>query len=129
MLGRALVGAALFALPQALVARAWQLFLLRIGYGAFVGGIVPSVQAMIGIRAPAERRAGIMGVTSTALMMGNLTGPLVGGAVAGSFGLRSVFVLATVVLVALLAAFYPRMAEPARPETTRPEPRARAVTV
>lgn len=129
VLGRALAGAALFALPQGLVARAWQLFALRIGYGAFIGGIVPSVQAMIGIRAPAERRAGIMGVTSTALMMGNLTGPLIGGAVAGSFGLRSVFVLATAVFVALLALLYPRMAEPARSESVRPEREPEAVTV
>jgi MFS family permease len=112
-LGRALVGSALFALPQGLVVRTWQLFVLRIGYGAFIGGIVPAVQAMIGIRAPAERRAGIMGVTSTALMMGNLMGPLVGGAVAGSFGLRAVFVLATAVLLLLLVALYPRVAEPA----------------
>jgi len=119
VLGRALTGAALFALPQALVARAWQLFILRIGYGAFIGGIVPPVQAMIGIRAPAERRAGIMGVTSTALMLGNLTGPLIGGVVAGSLGLRSVFLLATAVFVGLLASLYPRLQEPARAEAVR----------
>jgi len=124
VLGRALLGAAVFALPQGLVARAWQLFLLRIGYGAFIGGIVPAVQAMIVIRAPGDRRAGIMGVTSTALMLGNLCGPLVGGAVAGSFGLRSVFVLATGVFVVLLAGVYPRVTEPARTDTVRPEAKA-----
>jgi MFS transporter, DHA1 family, multidrug resistance protein len=112
---RALVGAALFALPQGLVARTWQLFLLRIGYGSFIGGIVPPVQAMIGVSAPPERRAGIMGVTSTALMLGNLAGPLIGGAVAGSFGPRAVFFLATVVFVVLLAGLYPRLEEPPRP--------------
>jgi MFS transporter, DHA1 family, multidrug resistance protein len=121
VLGRALTGAALFALPQGLVARAWQLFVLRIGYGAFIGGIVPAVQAMIGVRAPAERRAGIMGVTSTALMLGNLTGPLIGGAVAGSFGLRSVFFVATAVFVLLLAGLYPKMREPARSGEVLPE--------
>jgi len=114
-LGKALMGAALFAFPQGLVARTWQLFLLRIGYGSFIGGIVPAVQAMIGIRAPAERRAGIMGVTSTALMLGNLMGPLIGGAVAGSLGLKSVFFLATGVFLALWAGLYPLMAEPGRP--------------
>ena len=124
MLGRALLGAAVFALPQGLVARAWQLFLLRIGYGTFIGGIVPAVQAMIVIRAPGDRRAGIMGVTSTALMLGNLCGPLVGGAVAGSFGLRSVFVLATGVFVVLLVGVYPRVAEPARTDAVRPEAKA-----
>ncbi len=124
VLGRALLGAAVFALPQGLVARAWQLFLLRIGYGTFIGGIVPAVQAMIVIRAPGDRRAGIMGVTSTALMLGNLCGPLVGGAVAGSFGLRSVFVLATGVFVVLLVGVYPRVAEPARTDAVRPEAKA-----
>jgi len=114
-LARALAGAALFALPQGLVARTWQLFLLRIGYGSFIGGIVPPVQAMIGISAPPERRAGIMGVTSTALMLGNLAGPLIGGTVAGSFGPRSVFFLATGVFVVLLAGLYPRLEEPPRP--------------
>ena len=112
---RALAGAALFALPQGLVARTWQLFLLRIGYGSFIGGIVPPVQAMIGISAPPERRAGIMGVTSTALMLGNLAGPLIGGAVAGSFGPRAVFFLATAVFVVLLAGLYPRLEEPPHP--------------
>jgi DHA1 family multidrug resistance protein-like MFS transporter len=111
-LGRALLGTSLFAAPQGIVAAPWQLFFTRIPYGAFIGGIVPSAQAMIGIRAPDERRAGIMGVTSTALMLGNLTGPLVGGAVAGQFGLRSVFFLSTAVLVLLLVAVYPRVREP-----------------
>ena len=95
-----------FALPQGLVARAWQLFRPdRIRH--LIGGIVPAVQAMIVIRAPGDRRAGIMGVTSTALMLGNLCGPLVGGAVAGSFD-WSVFVLATGVFVVLLVGVYPR---------------------
>jgi DHA1 family multidrug resistance protein-like MFS transporter len=111
-LGRALLGTGLFAAPQGLAATPWQLFLLRIPYGAFLGGVVPSAQAMIGLRAPEERRAGIMGVTSTALMLGNLTGPLVGGALAGHFGLRSVFFLSAGVLVLLLLAVHPRIREP-----------------
>jgi MFS family permease len=53
-------------------------------------------------------------------MLGNLCGPLVGGAVAGSFGLRSVFVLSTAVFVALLAVLYPRLAEPARTDPEIP---------
>lgn len=122
-LGRALLGAGLFAAPQGAVATPWQLFWLRIPYGAFLGGIVPSVHAMIGLRAPDERRAGIMGVTSTALMLGNLTGPLVGGAVAGRFGLRSVFFLSAAVLVILLLGVYPRVREPERMAPGIPGPR------
>jgi len=113
-LGRALVGSGVFALPQGLVTAPWQLFVSRIFYGTFIGGIVPAAQAMIGLRAPADRRAGIMGVTSTALMLGNLMGPLIGGAVAGHFGLRSVFFLSTGVFLAILAGLYPRVLEPSR---------------
>ena len=113
-LGRALLGSGIFALPQALVAAPWQLFVTRIFYGIFIGGIVPAVQAMIGLRAPAERRAGIMGVTSTALMMGNLVGPLVGGAVAGLFGFRMMFFLSAAVFLAILVGLYPRVVEPSR---------------
>lgn len=111
-LGQALLGSTVFALPQGLAFAPWQLFLWRIPFGVFVGGIVPAVQAMIGIRAPDDRRAGIMGVTSTALMLGNLLGPLVGGAVAGRLGLRSVFFLSTVALLFILAALYPGVREP-----------------
>jgi DHA1 family multidrug resistance protein-like MFS transporter len=103
-----------FALPQGLVTATWQLFLLRIPYGVFVGGVVPSVHAMVGLRAPADRRAGIMGVTSTALMFGNLLGPLSGGAVAAAFGLRSVFFLSTVALAVVLGFLFPRIREPER---------------
>jgi len=120
-LGRAVLGSGVFALPQGLVTAPWQLFVSRIFYGAFIGGIVPSVQAMIGLRAPADRRAGIMGVTSTALMFGNLMGPLVGGAVAGRFGHRMVFFMATAVFLTILVALYPGVVEPSRSvEEARP---------
>jgi len=120
-LGRAVLGSGVFALPQGLVTAPWQLFVSRIFYGAFIGGIVPSVQAMIGLRAPADRRAGIMGVTSTALMFGNLMGPLVGGAVAGRFGHRMVFFMTTAVFLTILVALYPGVVEPSRSvEEARP---------
>jgi len=108
----ALLGAGAFALPQGLVFAPWQLFLLRIPYGLFIGGVVPSVHAMISLRAPADRRAGTLGVTSTALMLGNLVGPLLGGAVAGAFGLRSVFFLSGAVFLLILFRFLPRLEEP-----------------
>jgi MFS family permease len=121
-LGRALLGSGLFALPQGLSFAPWQLFFWRIPYGVFIGGIVPSVQAMIGLRAPDDRRAGIMGVTSTALMLGNLMGPLVGGAVAGRLGLRSVFFLSTAALLIILVILFPGVREPEPLPAATPEP-------
>ncbi len=112
----ALLGSALFALPQGLVTAPWQLFLARIPYGLFIGGIVPSVHAMISLRAPDERRAGVLGVTSTALMLGNLMGPLLGGVIAGALGLRSIFFTSTAVFVVILLMLVPRIQEPERHE-------------
>ncbi|HHY95164.1 MAG TPA: multidrug efflux MFS transporter, partial [Firmicutes bacterium] len=47
-LGLALGGAALLVLPQALVGKVWQLGLLRFLLGVFVGGILPTANALIG---------------------------------------------------------------------------------
>jgi DHA1 family multidrug resistance protein-like MFS transporter len=113
----ALLGSGIFALPQGLVTAPWQLFLARIPYGIFIGGVVPSVHAMISLRAPDDRRAGILGITSTALMLGNLMGPLLGGVIAGAFGLRSIFFVSTAVFLAIVVFLLPRIQEPERHET------------
>lgn len=113
-LRRALLGAGIFALPQGLAFAPWHLFLLRIPYGLMIGGIVPSVHAMIGLRAPENRRAGTLGVTSTALMLGNMLGPLAGGALAGVFGFRTVFFVSSAVFFVILFGLWPRLEEPAR---------------
>ena len=120
-LKRALIGAGLFAIPQGLVSAPWQLLLVRIPYGLMIGGIVPSVHAMIGLRAPDDRRAGTLGVTSTALMLGNMAGPLLGGTVAGVFGLRAVFIVSGVVLFAIYLALWPRIEEPDRRAEGEPQ--------
>lgn len=112
----ALVGSSLFAFPQGLAAAPWQLFLARIPYGVFIGGVIPSVHAMISLRAPDERRAGILGITSTALMLGNLMGPLLGGTLAGAFGLRTIFFVSAAVFLVILTLLLPIIQEPERQE-------------
>jgi MFS family permease len=129
-LKRALLGAALFAVPQGLVTTPWHLLVLRIPYGLMIGGIVPSVHAMIGLRAPDDRRAGTLGVTSTALMLGNMAGPLLGGTVAGVFGLRAVFIVSGLVLFAIYWTLWPRIEEPdRRPDAERTAAAAPTVPV
>ena len=110
----ALLGSSLFALPQGLMTAPWQLFLARIPYGIFIAGVVPSVHAMISLRAPDDRRAGILGITSTALMLGNLMGPLLGGVIAAAFGHRSIFFVSAAVFFGILVFLMPRIREPER---------------
>lgn len=86
-----LAGAAFFTLPQAIVANVWAFIGLRFGVGIFLGGILPSANAIIGRIARPEERGQIYGITSTAQFLGRFVGPLLGGIVAAHFGFSAVF--------------------------------------
>jgi DHA1 family multidrug resistance protein-like MFS transporter len=64
---------------------------LRLLYGCFVAGVLPPLLGFISAASPAERRGGLMGLSSSAIMLGNLFGPLLGGYIAAHAGLRHVF--------------------------------------
>jgi MFS family permease len=96
----ALLGSAGALLLQGLVTGVSQLFVLRLIYGCFVAGILPALFGFISDHSPADRRGGVMGLSSSATMLGNLLGPLAGGFVAAHVSLRAVFfVSATLLLV------------------------------
>ena len=92
-------------IPQALAQHVWQLFAGRFLLGFFAAGIAPSLQALIAHHSPHERRAGILGVSSSIMLLGNAVGPLVGGALAASLGIRIPFlaVAATLLLAGYLS--------------------------
>jgi DHA1 family multidrug resistance protein-like MFS transporter len=95
-----LLGAGIFYLPQALVRSPWQLLLLRVLLGIFLGGIIPCANALTGTLVAPELRGRAYGITSSAVALGNLVGPLAGGALASLFGLRSIFLVTGLLLVA-----------------------------
>ena len=95
ILRQALIGVTFFSFPQALVTNVYQLLVLRAGLGAFVSGVIPSINAIIQ-RSTAERdRGGIYGIFQGALLVGNMSGPLIGGFLSASLGLRSIFLITT----------------------------------
>ncbi|MEW6547019.1 MAG: MFS transporter [Bacillota bacterium] len=112
-LALATAGATLFVLPQALVREVWQLAALRFGLGVFLGGILPTANALVGHLAPHERRATAYGLTSSATFLGNFLGPLLGGLVVATFGLRTIFVFTGLLLVANLIWMTLTVHEPA----------------
>jgi DHA1 family multidrug resistance protein-like MFS transporter len=65
--------------------------ILRAGLGFVRGGILHALYSMTSLRAPENRRSGMIGIASSLTTMGNLIGPIAGGMVAGNFGIRSVF--------------------------------------
>jgi DHA1 family multidrug resistance protein-like MFS transporter len=98
-----LLGATLTSAPQIFVGSYWAFVAERFAVGLFIGGILPTANALIGRSVSRENRGTIYGMTASATFLGNSLGPLTGGGVAAGFGLRWVFVVTTVLLAANLA--------------------------
>lgn len=91
-------GAFLFYLPQGLIQAPWQLLVLRIGSGAFLGGTMPSVNALIATNCAKDRQGATFGLSASISSMGMALGPAIGAAVATAAGYRSVFFVTTIAL-------------------------------
>jgi DHA1 family multidrug resistance protein-like MFS transporter len=98
-----LLGATLATLPQIFVDNYWAFVAERFAVGLFIGGILPTANALIGRSVPRERRGAVYGMTASATFLGNSLGPLTGGLISASFGIRWVFALTTLFLAANLA--------------------------
>jgi MFS transporter, DHA1 family, multidrug resistance protein len=108
-----LCGVAGFTIPQALVHSVGAFIALRFGVGLFLGGVLPTANALIGRIFPRERRGQVFGITSSATFLGMFSGPLLGGTIAARFGFEAVFLtiglmaLANFAWVALSVRTYP----------------------
>jgi len=98
-----LAGAALLTAPQALAHSYWAFVAERFGVGMFIGGILPTANALVGRLVSPANRGFVYGMTSSASFMGTSLGPLTGGGVAASLGIRYVFVVTALMLAANLA--------------------------
>ena len=101
-----LLGATLTSLPQGFAQSYWVFALERFGVGLFIGGILPTANALIGRMVPRSDRGTVYGMTASASFLGNSLGPLTGGAIAASFGLRWVFLITAALLLANLIWVY-----------------------
>jgi MFS transporter, DHA1 family, multidrug resistance protein len=106
-----LAGAALMTLPQAFTSNYWLFVGERFGLGIFVGGLLPTANALVGRLVARSDRGAVYGMTSSAMFMGNSLGPLSGGAIAASFGLSWVFVMTAAVMALNLVWVYFRVPE------------------
>ena len=88
-----LLGMTLFYVPQAFVSNVHQLLILRAGLGIFVGGATPSIQSIVQRSSAPENRGAIYGIFQSGMLIGNMAGPLIGGALAAAFGLPSIFLI------------------------------------
>jgi MFS transporter, DHA1 family, multidrug resistance protein len=98
ILGVCLAGAAVLFIPQALVHNVWQLFAARFGLGIFMGGLLPTVNALIRKYTPEGMESRSYSFNTSALSLGNMTGPVVGGAISGILNIREIFIISTILL-------------------------------
>jgi DHA1 family multidrug resistance protein-like MFS transporter len=97
-----LFGAAMFSVPQAFAGSYWAFVAERFGVGMFIGGILPTANALVGRLVPDADRGLVYGLTASATFLGNSLGPLTGGIVAATMGLRWVFLVTAAALLANL---------------------------
>ncbi len=119
----ALLGAALTTLPQAFAGSFWVFLAERFGVGCFIGGILPTANALVGRMVPREQRGTVYGMTASATFLGNSLGPLTGGGLAAAVSIRFVFVVTALVLLATLVWVYLTVPEYTEARGLEPPPR------
>jgi DHA1 family multidrug resistance protein-like MFS transporter len=91
---------ALFVVPQALVNSAWAFSALRLAQGLAMASVNPGVATLIAQVLPQTVRGRAYGLNHSAVSIGAMLGPLIGGFVATGLGPRSAFVASTLLIAA-----------------------------
>lgn len=109
MLLRSALGMAIVMVLMGFAQNIWQFLALRALLG-LLGGFVPNANALIATQVPRHKSGWALGTLSTGGVSGALLGPMIGGLLADSYGLRPVFFITAAVLFAcfILTLFYIR---------------------
>ena len=95
-----MTGAALFTIPQAFVRTSFQLLLLRMASCFFVGGNLPSANALIAQRIEPGKQGSIYGISSSIASGSNAIGPVIGASIALAGGYGPVFLTTAGIMAA-----------------------------
>jgi MFS transporter, DHA1 family, multidrug resistance protein len=107
-LGLGLAG--LFVMPQALAGTAGTLIVLRFLYGLCTAAVQPAVNATLAATVHPSFRGRAYGINQSAMFIGNVLGPTLGGYVADGFGPRYVFVFTGMMLLVATVWVYKELA-------------------
>jgi MFS family permease len=106
MLIRASLGMAVAMALIGVAGNVWQLVGLRLLAG-LLGGYASGSMVLVATQTPKDRTGWALGTMSSAIMAGNLVGPLVGGALPPLIGIRATFFAAgAIIFVAFLATAF-----------------------
>lgn len=98
MLLRSALGMGIVMVLMGLAQNIWQFLILRALLG-LLGGFVPNANALIATQVPRNKSGWALGTLSTGGVGGALLGPMAGGLLADSCGLRPVFFITASVLI------------------------------
>lgn len=98
MLLRSALGMGIVMVLMGLAQNIWQFLILRALLG-LLGGFVPNANALIATQVPRNKSGWALGTLSTGGVSGALLGPMAGGLLADSYGLRPVFFITASVLI------------------------------
>lgn len=94
----ALIGASVAFVPQIFVQSIWQLLAARFFLGIFMGGLLPTVNALIRKFTPNGMESRAYSFNTSSLALGNMSGPVIGGAVSGFVSIRELFAVSACLL-------------------------------
>jgi DHA1 family multidrug resistance protein-like MFS transporter len=94
----ALLGAAILFIPQGLVWTVWQLVVLRFLLGLSLGGLLPSVNALLRRATPSHMVSRVYGYNNSFVSIGSMLGPMIGGFMAGYVSINGVFFMTSAFL-------------------------------
>ncbi|MCG5252979.1 MFS transporter [Brevibacillus agri] len=94
----ALLAAAFLFIPQGLVGTVWQLVVLRFLLGLSLGGLLPSVNALLRRATPAHMVSRVYGYNNSFVSIGSMLGPMIGGFMAGYVSINGVFFMTSAFL-------------------------------
>lgn len=101
-----LTGAAIFTIPQAFVTSVHQLLILRVLSCFFIGGTMPSVNALISQKVESGKQGSIYGLRSSIASASGAIGPALGASIVSLGGYHSVFLAnGTILILAGLSLF------------------------
>lgn len=115
------LAAALLYLPQSFVTAGWQLLLLQAGVGLAMGGVVPSISALLANYTPAGDEGAVFGLDNSINSGARALAPLAGTGIAAALGLRATFAVTALLLLGAgaLAAWRLPEPRPGRPVSAR----------
>ena len=97
MLLRSALGMSIVMVLMGFASNIWQFLALRALLG-LLGGFVPNANALIATQVPRHKSGWALGTLSTGGVSGALLGPMIGGFLADTYGLRPVFFITAGVL-------------------------------